>query len=142
MTMQRITRLVFWLDGVVVSGTPECQLQPGMAQVLDELKDRFELWLVSDYSARHTTAVISQNGLSSWFDNGAVYVLPDDSASHQVLLQSLVAIRVITPGSSLWIDDHPARTMVAVRQGIDASIFVDARRLRRDLWLWGIVSPE
>jgi len=142
MTVHRITRFVFWLDGVVVSQSSEHQIQPGMADVFDTLTNHYELWLVSSYPSQHLAAVISKNSLSQWFDAGAVYSLPLPIVGHRAILQSLVAAGVIIPGKSLWIDHDPIRTMLSVRQGIDASIFVDAERLHRDLVLWGIISLD
>ena len=52
------------------------------------------------------------------------------------LLDTLIAHRVISPGHTLWVDHHSPRTSEALRKGVDAAIFVDARRLRRDLALW------
>lgn len=137
--MFRITRLVFLLEGVVVSPAPEEKIQPGMADVFDELHDRFELWLVSYSAPEQVAAIISKNSLAKWFKGGAVYSLPEDVVGHESMLQAMGEAGVIIPGKSLWIDHHPIRTMLAVRQGIDAGIFVDGRRLYRDLWLWGMV---
>lgn len=140
--MQRITRHVFWLEGVIVSPGTVYQIQPGMAKVLDALHHRFELWLVSNYPPQQVAAIISENSLSQWFEDGSVYSLPDYIVDHQAMLQSLVEAGVIIPGKSLWIDPHPIRTMLAIRQGIDATVFVDSERLYRDLGLWGIVSLD
>jgi hypothetical protein len=85
---------------------------------------------------------MSRNSLSQWFEDGAVYSLPGYIVDHQAMLQWLVEAGAIIPGKSLWIDNHPVRTMLAVRQGIDASVFVDAERLYRDLELWGIISSD
>ncbi len=137
--MHRITRFVFWLDGAVVSTTPDQQLLPGMADLLDAVQHRFELWLVSNYPPQQTAVIIEKNGLSTWFADTAVYALSEQPADHQALLQRLVDAGVITPASSLWIDPDPVRTMLAIRQGIDAGIFVDSARLYRDFGLWGFV---
>lgn len=137
--MHRITRLVFLLEGVVVSPSSVHQIKPGMAEVLDALHHRLELWLVSSSLSQQVAAVISKNSLDRWFEDEAIYSLPEYISGHQALLQSLVEAGVIIPGKSLWIDHHPVRTMLAVRQGIDASVFVDSKRLYRDLGLWGII---
>jgi hypothetical protein len=141
-TVQRITRFVFWLEGVVVSPNSAHQIQPGMAKVLDALHHRFELWLISNYPSRQVSAVISDNSLSQWFEDGAVYSLPEHIVGHPESLGSLVEAGVLIPGKSLLVDNHPIRTMLAVRQGIDASVFVDSERLYRDLVLWGIISLD
>ncbi len=142
MTVHRITRLVFWLDGIVVSQNSEHLIKLGMAGVFDALINHFELRLVSSYPSMQLAAVISKNSLSKWFDDRAVYSLPMQIVDHRAMLQMLIVADVIDPGRSLWIDHDPIRTMLAVRQGIDASIFVDAERLYRDLVLWGIISVD
>jgi hypothetical protein len=54
-------------------------------------------------------------------------------------LDALIAAGVVLPGHTLWIDAHSPRTSEALRKGVDADIFVDARRLRRDLALWRLM---
>ena len=142
MIVQRITRLVFLMEGVVISPSPLHQIQPGMVNVLDALHHHFDLWLVSTSPPQRVADIISRNSLSRWFEDGTVYSRPEHIVDHQLMMQSLVNAGVIIPGTSLWIDHHPVRTMLAVRQGIDASIFVDSDRLYRDLWLWGIVTLD
>lgn len=140
--MHRITRLVFLLEGVVVSPDPDQIIQPGMARVLDDLHHRLELWLVTNYAHEQLAAIISKNSLAKWFENDAVFLIPEHTVDNETILQSMVEAGVIIPGRSLWIDHHPIRTMLAIRHGIDSSIFVDGDRLYRDLWLWGIVSLD
>jgi hypothetical protein len=113
-----------------------------MAKVLDELNHRFELWLVSNYAHEQVSAIILNNSLAQWFENNAVYSIPKPIKDNEAILQSLVDAEVIIPGKSLWIDHHPIRTMLAIRSGIDSSIFVDGDRLYRDLWLWGMVPLD
>jgi hypothetical protein len=139
MSVHRITRLVFMLEGVVVSPAPDRMIKPGIAKVLDKLYQRFELWLVSSLTPEQVATIISTNSLAQWFEDDAVCLLPGHVESQEAMLLTMVETGVIMPGKSLWIDDHPIRTMLAVRRGIDASIFVDGDRLYRDLWLWGMV---
>ncbi len=46
---------------------------------------------------------------------------------------------MIVPGQTLWVDAHSPRTSAALRKGIDAAIFEDAWRLRRDLGMWDLL---
>ena len=140
--MHRINRLVFLLEGVVTSPDDVYQIQPGITKVLDALYHRFELWMVAKFPSQPVIELISKNSLAHWFEDGAVYSLPERNMGHMAMLQSLVEAGAIIPGKSLWIDCHPVRTMLAVRHGIDATIFVDSHRLYRDLWLWGMVPLD
>jgi hypothetical protein len=139
--VNRIRRLVFWLDGVVVQPSSGYQIPAEMAELLDDLQLRLELAAVASYEPQHLATIIAGSDLHRWFDDEAIYPLPHDIVDHRSILRAAVAAGAITLGESLWIDHDPLRTMLAVRQGIDASIFVDARRLYRDLWLWGLVPP-
>ena len=140
--MHRITRFVFWLNGVLVTQDCEHTMLPGMAGILDTLSPCFELALVSSCPSQQLDTIIAKNSLSRWFDAGAVYRLPQHMVSDHEILRYLVKEHVIEPGQSLWIDHDPIRTMLAVREGIDAGIFVDSKRFYRDLGLWGIVPLE
>ena len=55
------------------------------------------------------------------------------------VLDVLIAAEAILPGHTLWVDAHSPRTSAALRKGVDAAIFVDTRRLRRDLALWRLM---
>jgi hypothetical protein len=37
------------------------------------------------------------------------------------------------------VDANPFRTTLAIRQGVDAIIYVDERRLHRELWLRAVL---
>lgn len=51
------------------------------------------------------------------------------------ILTRLKMIGEIQEGSSLWVDKNSLRTTRAIHDGIDAIIYVDERRLRRELHL-------
>ena len=55
------------------------------------------------------------------------------------VLDALIASGLVMPGHTLWVDYHWPRTSEALRKGVDTAIFVDARRLRRDLALWRLM---
>jgi hypothetical protein len=117
---------------------------PGMPGVIGDLAADYELALVSDYPRRWLLPAMQRGGLSRWFADETVFCVSEHAVSGEYpeLFETLVTSKVIIPGSSLWVDHNPSRTSVAIRQGIDASVFVDADRLYRDLGLWGLVPLE
>lgn len=124
------------------------QLQQQVMLAFDDLPDllvhlspAFELYLASDYPRQWLFLALERTGLSRFFPPDRVCVLAehDTGATYPELFTFLVAAEVIIPGSTLWVDHNSRRTTAALRAGIDAAIFVDVPRLRRDLALWGLV---
>jgi FMN phosphatase YigB (HAD superfamily) len=116
-------------------------LLPGMLGLVDELAGGYRLRLLADYPRRWLLPVMQRTGLGERFAGRLVTVVPDHTldGTPAALFAMLVSTGAFTAGSSLLVDDDPARCMAAVRAGLDAAIFVDARRLRRDLGLWSIL---
>lgn len=110
----------------------------GMPALLADLALTCELRLVSDYPAEWLLPALTRSGLARIFPAGEIaYVV--DLGGFSGLFDALVERRVIVPGQTLWVDAHSPRTSAALRQGIDAAIFEDARRLRRDLGMWDLL---
>lgn len=117
--------------------------QACMLSLLAELALRLDLRLVCDYPRAWWEPVSARHGLDRFFANESIYYTDEvgDRADYAAFLQALVADGAIRPGRTLWVDYHSPRTSAAIRTGIDAAIFVDIPRLRRDLGLWKIVPP-
>jgi hypothetical protein len=115
---------------------------PGSLALLDELAERYPLSLLSDYPPAWLLPSLPQTGLAKRFPRSSI-LFPQDfrAPSYQALLATLVNLEVIQPGKTLIVDGNPERAQLTVRAGIDVTIFVDSRRLRRDLVLWGL-APE
>jgi hypothetical protein len=113
--------------------------QPGMPSLIEELAMTSELGLASDYPAPWLLPALARSGLAYCFPADRIFYIAD-LGGYPGLFERLVAARAVTPGHTLWVDAHSPRTSEALRRGIDAAIFVDARRLRRDLGLWGLVA--
>ena len=113
---------------------------PGMPELVRELARNYEVFLVSDYPRQWLQPALQRIGFIQ--QSASIFFVSKLGTSDEYadLVEMLVESSVIVPGSSLWVDQNPARTAVAIRRGIDASIFVDARRLYRDLGLWGLVT--
>jgi hypothetical protein len=103
------------------------------------------LCLVSDYPREWLVYASNHNtDLPQWFEPQHTFYTPElkPLADHRGLLRALVEAGAVVPGTSLWVDYHPKRTMLAIREGIDAAVYVDAGRLYRDFWLWGFVPKD
>ncbi len=131
--------------GELIAGVLErTALLPGMLPLIKELSERVDLGLVSDYPGEWVTPIIDRSGLSAYFPAGPDQVIGELGAKldYAGLFRLLIERDVFKPGSSMWVDHNSLRCMAAIRQGIDVAIFVDARRLYRDLGLWGLVPFE
>ena len=100
-----------------------------------DLKQTSQIYLFSDYPRAWLQAIHNNFHIMSHFTSqNVVYSaelhLSDDLYS---VFDILVAEGSIEPGASLWLDAYPLRTSAAIRRGIDAIIYVDERRLRREL---------
>ena len=113
--------------------------EPGMVSLIEEVALGSEVCLVSDYPAAWLLPALARNGLASHFPADKLFYIAD-LGGYATLFERLEAVGVIMPGHTLWVDAHSPRTSEALRRGIDAAIYVDARRLRRDLGLWRLVS--
>ncbi len=97
-----------------------------------------ELCLVSDYPAEWLLPALTRGGLARIFPACKIAYVAD-LGGFSGLLDALVERGVIMPGQTLWVDAHSPHTSAALRKGIDAAIFEDAWRLRRDLGMWGLL---
>ena len=113
----------------------ELPLQPGMPLLLSDPALTCEMRLVSDYPSVWLLPALARSGLAGVFPAAEISYVAD-LGGFSGMFDALIARRVILPGNTLWVDYHSPRTSEALRKGIDAAIFVDARRLRRDFGLW------
>jgi hypothetical protein len=110
----------------------------GIPALLSDPALTCELRLVSDYPAEWLLPALARSGLARIFPAGEIAYVAD-LGGFPGLFDALVERRVIVPGRTLWVDAHSPRTSAALRKGIDAAIFEDARRLRRDLGMWRLL---
>jgi hypothetical protein len=111
---------------------------PGMPEMVRELAATSEIFLASDYPPEWLLPALSHSGLAPYCpEDGVVYTA--GLGGYSGLFARLVEAGAIVPGHTIWVDSHSRRTSEALRKGIDAAIFVDAPRLRRDLGLWGLL---
>ena len=118
--------------------TNELSPQPGMPSLLSDPMLTCEMRLVSAYPAVWLLPALARSGLAHCFLADEISYVADLGGFARVL-DALIAAGVAMPGHTLWVDYHSPRTSEALRKGVDAAIFVDARRLRRDLALWRLM---
>jgi len=116
----------------------ELALLEDMPALLEDLALTCELCLVSDYPAEWLLPALTRGGLARIFPAGEIAYVAD-FGGFSGLFDTLVERGVIVPGQTLWVDAHSPRTSAALRKGIDAAIFEDAWRLRRDLGMWDLL---
>lgn len=116
-------------------------LLAGMLSLVEDLAARVDLGLVSDYPAPWVQPIIEHSGLSAYFPHGPNQFVADlhSGSDYALLFEQLIELKVLRSGSSMWVDCNSLRCIAAIRAGVDAGIFVDARRFYRDLWLWGLM---
>jgi FMN phosphatase YigB (HAD superfamily) len=116
------------------------EVDAGALSVADELRRRSQVVLLSDYPPDWLAAIDRRSGICAHFDR----VLPlqgmgceDDRAA---IFSRLCTADELTAGTSLLVDANPFRTALAIRRGVDAVIYVDERRLRRELRLRSLIG--
>jgi len=121
--------------------TNKVELIEGILEVLKELKKQYSLFLFSQYSPEFYDGLSSRLKLNNIFpDKNIQYScrtgLPDITGC---FFKKIISDRWIIPGRSVWIDSDPHRTSASIREGIDTIIFLDSRRLRREIALRGLL---
>jgi FMN phosphatase YigB (HAD superfamily) len=119
----------------------DISLHADILRVIDALVGQYDVRLLANLPPSWLDGLMDRLGLSARFDAGRIAIVADfhprDLSAD--LLPRLVKAGVIVPGRTLLVDDDPLRAETAIRAGLDAALFVDARRLYRDLGLWGLV---
>lgn len=118
-----------------------CRVEPGIRSLLEELSDRCRLSLVSDWPRCWLVPGMHHSDLNGFFSEDDVFIVSEDATITDLpgLFDELVASGIIVPRISLWVDHHSLRASAAIRLGIDATLYVDTRRLHRDLVLWDLL---
>jgi haloacid dehalogenase superfamily, subfamily IA, variant 3 with third motif having DD or ED len=113
----------------------------GTATLLHEVRRTgLPLYALSNWSAETFPVARYRFPFLGWFDgivlSGEVGIAKPDPRIFEVLL----ARYELDPAATLFIDDSPANVAAAVRLGMVALLFSDARTLREDLIDLGVVQ--
>jgi hypothetical protein len=110
----------------------------GVPSLVADVAQSYEVRLVSDYPAAWLLPALRRSGLAHCFPKAAIAYVAG-LGGFAGMFDALISGSVLAPGHTLWVDSHSLRTSEALRKGVDATIFVDARRFRRDLGLWRLI---
>ena len=111
---------------------------PGVPSLIADVALSYEVRLISDYPAAWLLPALARSGLAGCFPKAEIAYVAN-LGGFKGLFGALLAGDLLVPSHTLWVDAHSLRTSEALRQGVDATIFVDARRFRRDLGLWRLI---
>ena len=115
------------------------RLNLGLLNLVKELGSKREVVLFSDYPKTWLEKLDRDGKLTSLFKR--VIYLRDMGCGnlYGLVLDRLESDHQLKAGGCLWVDGDPLRTSMVIRRGIDAIIYVDERRLRRELRLRSIL---
>lgn len=115
---------------------------PGILDVVEELGDVCHLYMLFDYPQHWVLPSLSRTGLARHFPEQRIVIaeLYGDTADPNLVFDRLPHLQV-SPQELLLVDSDPVRAMALFRLGLKTAIFVDARRLRRDLAVWKMLPP-
>jgi len=113
----------------------------GIMDVLKELGEKKSLFMFSQYPPEMYDRIKTRLGLDKLIPEKNVFFTSGSGVQNlkSGIIERLIFNKWITPGKSIFIDNDSRRTSAAIRAGIDAIIFVDSRRLRREIALRGLL---
>ena len=105
------------------------------------LKGKYSLFLFSQYSPEFLDLLSPRIQLNDVFpERNIKYSCSIGAVDLRIdFYKKIIAEKWIIPGKSVWIDADPHRTSASIRSGIDTIIFVEPKRLRREIALRGLL---
>lgn len=118
-------------------------LRASVLEVIKELPDTYQLWLISDYPPDWYGAIAERFGLSAYFPEDRLIFTSGCGLPRIVpnIFYYLVRQADQPMEACLMIDGRSARAVEAVKHGLPSAIFVDARRLKLDFILRRMLPP-
>ena len=108
-------------------------LNSGALSVVDALGRNNEVILFSDFPKPWLTKISQIGCLIDHFQQVIYSQEINCNNLREDVFDRLMATHEIQAGNSLWVDSDPFRTSIAIRRSIDSIIYVDKRRLLREL---------
>lgn len=113
------------------------EVTAGILEVVDELGELYGLYMLFDYPHDWLLPALSRTGLAQRFPEHRIVIMDqysDPTEPHAIAIN--LARLQVAPEEVLLIDSDPRRAMSLFRIGLKTVVFIDTRRLRRDLVLW------
>jgi hypothetical protein len=116
----------------------------GILSVIDALATRYPLHLLSNFPSEWLSVALQRTALAAYFPADSIIMTSelDPDNGYQTLPNALIDSGLCIPGKSLLVADDSILTESSVRASLDAIIFVDTARLRRELFLLHLLPPE
>jgi putative hydrolase of the HAD superfamily len=109
-----------------------------VVSLIEELKPRFKIGLLTNAPSPFARAVLSQHDLTSLFDSivvsSEIGAVKPDPRSYDAALKKLCA----EPATTVLIDDNPRNVEGAKHAGIHALLFKSLMELEKDLRTLGV----
>jgi putative hydrolase of the HAD superfamily len=119
------------------------KVHPGMAALLNELKPRYRLGLLSNTDLVEMETWIKEvQGLPGIFDVVVSSAKAGMAKPEPEIYQLALKLLGIAPEEALFIDDLPRNTIAAEALGIPSIVFESPAQLRRELQARGILPVE
>jgi FMN phosphatase YigB (HAD superfamily) len=118
----------------------QVKLNPDALVLAGDLADRGnEVILFSDYP-KNWLSMFDEAGILTERFSRVMYSHDMEYTNMPTnMFDQLMEQQVLKPSQCMWVDSNPARTCQAIRRGIDAIIYVDERRTRRELKLRSLI---
>lgn len=127
------------LETALINGL---RLQADVLNIIDELASETTCWLICDYPRRWFEAAVSDDVLKHIPAERVMFTAESDLANLIPDLFDEWTKRAGQPfGKAMLVDQTTPHMTEAVRHGLHAAIFVDARRLRREFVLRRMLPP-
>lgn len=140
----RITQILFWFDGTIAPtaqqpGTPVTPIHGVLPFIESDLANRYDLAVILTTPPPTFVSPADATVFARLFPASQIIRLqPGNSYPAQV--EQLIHHPLIRHDECLLADANPRRVLDAIRAGLDATIYIDLWRFRRDLYLWRIVD--
>ena len=120
----------------------EIKVDQGALSTACDLKKNGRVYLVSDYPRPWLEEAACKTPIFECFSPDDVLYTAELGLGNDVssLFDVLSSKSYLHPDANMWVDAYPLRTSEAVRRGIDAIIYVEERRLRRELKLRNLLE--
>lgn len=116
---------------------------PGIVEVLEELEGKYSLWLIANCPREWLLPIAQRLDLLRLFPENSTVICPESELT--ALIPDVFYLAAQRAEKSvedcLLVAADSAITTAAVTIGLNAIIFADAYRLRRELGLRGLLPP-
>lgn len=125
------------VDELQVRLCRNAMVTPSVLETLDKLPVKYERWLIVDFPRDWFNAIQQRLGLGEFFSLDRTLFTSELGLTHLVpeIFSQTTSRSGYPRNEIILVDGDTPRAVQAVREGYSATIFIDARRLKRDFVL-------